>query len=112
MLTPTPHYTALAIRPQIVRDAPLLTFLLSGDSSALRRCVPSPLSPHPAARIILNMWFVPDPEDTTGFGEPGPIGIAYLAAEVGGEEGLTADGDFLDFGWRDLLLEILAAYLP
>ena len=92
MLTPTPHYADLAIRPQIVRDAPLLTFFLSGDSSALRRCIPPPLSPHPAARIILNMWFLPNPEDTTGFGEPGPVGIAYLAAEVSGEEGVTADG--------------------
>lgn len=92
MLTPTPHYADLAIRPQIVRDAPLLTFFLSGNSSALRRCIPSPLSPHPGARIILNMWSLPDPENTTGFGEPGPMGIAYLAAEVAGEEGFTADG--------------------
>jgi hypothetical protein len=92
MPTLKPRYPDVAVRPQIVRNAPLLTFVLSGDSSALRRGVPLPLSPHPAARIILNMWFLPDPEDTTGFGEPGPMGITYLAAEVGGEEGASADG--------------------
>jgi hypothetical protein len=90
---PTPRrYPDLAIRPQIIRNAPLLTFFLAGDASALRQCIPPPLAPHPGARIILNVWSLSDPEDTTGFGEPGPIGISYLAAEVGGEEGTSADG--------------------
>lgn len=92
MLTAKPRYADLAVKPEIVRNAPLLTFFLSGDSSALRRCIPSPLSLHSGGRIILNIWSLPDPEGTTGFGEPGPVGIAYLAAEVGGEEGTTADG--------------------
>ena len=91
MSTSKSHYADLAIRPQIIRNAPLLTFYLSGVSPALGQAIPSPLSLHSGTRIVLNMWSLPDPEDTTGFGEPGPTDITYLAAEVGGEEGATAD---------------------
>ena len=92
MITPKPRYPDLPTRAQIIRNAPLLTFLLSGASSTLRQCLPSPLSLHPGARIALNMWFLPDAQEMTGFGEPGPMGITYLAAEVAGEEGASADG--------------------
>lgn len=92
MTAPKQHYSDLAIRPQIIRNAPLLTFFLAGDPHALGRHVPLPLSPHPDARIVLNMWSLPDPKEMTGFGEPGPMGITYLAAEVLGEEGASADG--------------------
>jgi len=92
MTQPTPRYRDLSVRPQIIRSAPLLTFFLSGDPSSLRRGIPSPLSPHPGARIVLNMWFLPNPEEMTGFGEPGPMGITYIAAEVAGEESASADG--------------------
>ncbi|HUZ64146.1 MAG TPA: hypothetical protein VMU82_10605 [Acetobacteraceae bacterium] len=87
-----PRYPDLAIRPQIVRNAPLLTFFIAGDLHAIGPQVPPPLSPHPNGRIVLNMWFLPNPEEMTGFGEPGPMGVTYLATEVAGEEGASADG--------------------
>ena len=80
------------IRPEIVRDAPLLTLFLSGDAERLRRRIPGGLTLHAGTRLILNTWFLPNPDQMTGFGAPGPMGVTYLAAETGGEEGATSDG--------------------
>lgn len=87
----TIHYSDLAVKPQLVRNVPLLTFFLSADPRALARVVPAGLSMHRSARIVLNMWFLPDAQELTGFGSPGPLGITYLAAEVAGEESESAD---------------------
>ena len=43
--------------------------------------------------------FLSDAQQMTGFGAPGPMGVAYLAAEVAGEEGHWLDqlgADFFD----------------
>jgi hypothetical protein len=91
MAMPKQGYPEMAVRPQIIRNAPLLTFFLSADAAVLGQYIPRPLTRHPSGRIILNMWFLPNPEDTTGFGEPGPVGVTYLATEIAGEEGASAD---------------------
>jgi hypothetical protein len=85
------QFADLPIAPQIVRNVPLLTFFLPA-SSGIGAEIPEPLSPHRQARLILNMWFLSDAQQMTGFGAPGPMGVAYLAAEVAGEEGGSADG--------------------
>jgi len=85
-------YPDLRLRPEIIRNAPLLTFFLSCDRDRLSRRIPYPLSPHARARLILNMWFLANPEETTGFGATGPMGVSYLAAEVAGPEGASSDG--------------------
>lgn len=92
MTSPKSLYPDLPIAAQIIRNAPLLTFFLSGEPATLSRCIPPPLSLHREARLGLNMWFLPDADEMTGFGEPGPMGITYLAAEIAGEEGASADG--------------------
>ena len=85
-------YPDLPIRPQIVRDAPLVTFHLAANPERLARCVPRPLQLHPKARLDLNMWVLDDAASSTGFGGAGPLGVAYLAAEVAGDEGQVTDG--------------------
>lgn len=85
-------YGCLSVAPQIIHDAPLLTIVLSSKPERLRARVPSPLRPHPDGRLILNMWALSDPCQTTGFGAPGPVGVSYLAAEVAGPEGASNDG--------------------
>jgi hypothetical protein len=85
-------FADLPVRPQIIRNAPLLTFFLKGDVDRLRTRLPPPLRPHERARLVLNMWFLAEPYESTGFGSPGPLGVTYLAAEVSGEEGASADG--------------------
>jgi hypothetical protein len=85
-------YSDLRLRPQIIRNAPLLTFFLSCDRDRLSRRIPRPLSAHARARLILNMWFLDNPDETTGFGATGQMGVSYLAAEVTGPEGASSDG--------------------
>lgn len=87
-----PAYGCLTVAPQIIHDAPLLTIVLSSKSERLRARIPDPLRPHPDGRLILNMWALSDPRQTTGFGAPGPVGVSYLAAEVAGPEGASNDG--------------------
>jgi hypothetical protein len=87
-----PAYGCLAVAPQIIHDAPLLTVVLQSKHERLHSRIPNPLSPHPGGRLILNMWALSDPRQTTGFGAPGPIGVSYLAAEVAGPEGASSDG--------------------
>jgi hypothetical protein len=77
----------LTVVPQIIHDAPLLTVVLPSKSERLRARILDPLRPHPDGRLILNMWALSDPRQTTGFGAPGPIGVSYLAAEATGSEG-------------------------
>lgn len=87
-----PAYSYLSVAPQIIHDAPLLTVVLSPKSERVRARIPRPLEPHPGGRLILNMWELADPNQTTEFGAPGPVGVSYLAAEVAGPEGATSDG--------------------
>jgi hypothetical protein len=87
-----PSYPTLPIRPQLIRNAPLISFFLKGDPDKIRPLIPSPLSAHPSGRIVLNMWSQTDPNQTTGFGGLGAMNVTYLAAEVTGEEGTSADG--------------------
>lgn len=87
------HWTNLTVRPQILRDVPLLTCHLAGDPRRLESLIPPSLALHPAHRIVLNMWVLDDDATSTGFGEPGPVGISYLAAELDGEQSTVAGSD-------------------
>jgi hypothetical protein len=84
-------YADLRLAPQIVRNVPLLTFFLSGDADRVSRRIPRPLSPLAGAKLVLNTWFLADPQEMTGFGAPSPMGVTYLAAEVAGPEGASSD---------------------
>ena len=86
-------YPDLKIEQQIIRNAPLLSFYLKVNADVMTDRIPKPLAIHPSARLVLNMWFLEDPWQTTGFGSPEPTGITYLAAEVTGPEGHTSDGE-------------------
>jgi len=87
-----PAYGCLTVAPQIIHDASLLTIVLPSKSERLRARIPDPLRPHPDGRLILNMWALSDPRQTTGFGAPGPIGVSYLAAKVAGPERASNHG--------------------
>jgi hypothetical protein len=91
MTNPVPRYASLPVRPQLIRDAQLLTFFLEPDPHIVAALVPFPLAPLHDGRMILNMWSHSDPTGTTGFGGIGPMSVSYLAVEVAGEEGATAD---------------------
>ena len=86
------RYHDLTIRPEILHDIPLATFYLRADPSVMKAALPEGLVPAPNGRLILNIWSQDDPNETTGFGGFGPMGIAYLAIEVAEKSGRTSDG--------------------
>jgi hypothetical protein len=85
-------YADLPIPPQLVRNAKLLTLFLEADPTRVGAMLPDGLSLRADSRIVLNMWSHSDPNETSGFGGFGPMSVSYLAVEVGGAEGCSADG--------------------
>ncbi|WP_261371071.1 acetoacetate decarboxylase family protein [Sphingobium sp. B2] len=62
------------------------------DPAAIREILPPGLTPHPEGRVVLNMWDQNDAGSSSGFGNPGPVSVTYLAIEVEGHDTWTADG--------------------
>ena len=87
-----PPTTALGVRPQLIRNAPMIIVGFRADKDAIARYLPAPLRPHENGRILLNMWALQDANSTTGFGGFEPMSVTYLAAEVDGHDGVSADG--------------------
>jgi hypothetical protein len=92
MNKPTIRYAECRVRPELIRDANLLTIFLEADSAVIDARLPTALKARSRGRIVLNMWSHEDPNELTGFGGFGPMSVSYLAAEVTGAEGATADG--------------------
>jgi hypothetical protein len=85
-------YPDSPVRPELVRNAQLLTVFLEVDQAVVRALLPEGLAPRPDSRIILNMWSHQSSDEITGFGGFGPMSVSYLAVEVAGQEGSSADG--------------------
>jgi len=92
MTKPTHSYPDRPIRPELIRNANLLTVFLEADPAAVGARLPSGLSPRPDGRVVLNVWSHDDPNQMTGFGGLGPMSVCYLAVEVAGQDGASADG--------------------
>jgi len=92
-MTPlNPSYADLPLPPQVVRNAPLLTIFLEVDPAIVSGLLPRSLALRPDSRLVLNMWSHSDPNENSGFGSFGKMSVSYLAVEVAGEEGSSADG--------------------
>jgi hypothetical protein len=83
----------LGVRPQIIRNAPMLIVSFKGDPKTVREHLPSGLEPHPDGRLLLNLWAHTDPDQNSGFGGYGPMTVGYIAIEVAGHDGSSARGD-------------------
>lgn len=92
MIPPRHIYPDRPVRPELVRNARLLTVFLEADPAVAGALLPKGLTPLPDGRIVLNMWSHDDPNEITGFGGFGPMSVSYLAVEVAGREGASADG--------------------
>lgn len=95
-MTPSVPYTGMpATRPwvpptpQLIKDAWMLIVGYKADPEALRAVLPSGLEPHPNGLVQMNMYEVPDPAQTSGFGA---FSLTYLTVEVAGHDSWAADG--------------------
>ncbi len=54
--------------PQLVTDAWMLYVGFEADPAAIKAILPPGLEPNPSNMVIMNMYTVPDPSQTSGFG--------------------------------------------
>lgn len=80
---------AIPPTPQLIRDAWMLIMGYKADTNALREVLPPGLEPHPNGLVQLNMYEVPDADQTSGFG---PFGLSYLTIEIADHDSLAANG--------------------
>lgn len=72
--------------PQLVTDAWMLIVGYEADPKAIKEVLPKGLEPHPNNRVVLNMYTVPDPKQTSGFGA---YTLTYVTVEVKGQDSYT-----------------------
>jgi hypothetical protein len=83
----------LGTSPQLFADVPMLIARYRADPEVIAAALPPGLEPHPGGHVLLNMWELDDPQRATGFGGFGPVSVTYLAIEVAGHDGRSADGE-------------------
>jgi hypothetical protein len=70
--------------PQLVTDAWGLIAAYKADPLVLKSLLPQGLEPNPENQVVINMYTVPDPNQTSGFGA---YTLTYLAVELKGQDG-------------------------
>lgn len=70
--------------PQLVTDAWGFIAAYKADPVVLKSLLPQGLEPNPENQVVINMYTVPDPNQTSGFGA---YTLTYLAVELKGQDG-------------------------
>jgi hypothetical protein len=65
--------------PQLVTDAWMFIAAYKADPEALKALLPPGVEPHPDGHVVVNMYTVPDPNQTSGFGA---YTLTYLTVEL------------------------------
>jgi hypothetical protein len=65
--------------PQLVTDAWMLMIGFKSDPSAIRALLPPRLEPHPNNMVVINLYTVPDPSQTSGFGA---YTLTYITVQI------------------------------
>ncbi len=76
--------------PQLVTDAWMFIAGYKADPEVLKELLPEGLTPHPNNHIVINMYTVPDPKQTSGFGA---YTLTYLTVELDGHDSYVMDQD-------------------
>ena len=76
--------------PQLVTDAWMFIAAYKADPEVLKSMLPAGLKPHPNNHIVINMYTVPDKNQTSGFGA---YTLTYLTVEVDGNDSYVMDSD-------------------
>lgn len=75
--------------PQLIKDAWMLIVGYRADPAALAAVLPPGLRPHDNGLVQMNMYTVPDPAQTSGFGA---FSLTYLTVEVADHDSLASEG--------------------
>ena len=75
--------------PQVLKNVWMLIVGYKADPDAIRAVLPPGLEPHDSGLVQMNMYELPDPADTSGFGA---FSLTYLTVEVAGHDSLAAEG--------------------
>jgi len=70
--------------PQLVTDAWMFIAAYKADPEVLKSLLPKGLEPNPENQVVINMYTVPDPNQTSGFGS---YTLTYLTVELKGLDG-------------------------
>lgn len=76
--------------PQLVTDAWMFITAYKADPEALKAMLPEGLEPNPEGQVVLNMYTVPDANQTSGFG---PYTLTYIAVELAGQDSYVMNSD-------------------
>ncbi len=76
--------------PQLVTDAWMFITAYKADPEALKELLPPGLEPNPANQVVMNMYTVPDPNQTSGFGA---YTLTYLTVELKDHNSYVRDSD-------------------
>ncbi len=72
--------------PQLVTDAWMLFIGYEAAPEAIKAILPPGLEPNPSNMVVMNMYTVPDPSQTSGFGA---YTLTYVTVEVKDHDGYT-----------------------
>ena len=72
--------------PQLVTNAWMLIVGYEADPEAIKAVLPQGLEPHPNNRVVLNMYTVPQADQTSGLGA---YTLTYVTVEVAGQDSYT-----------------------
>ena len=72
--------------PQLVTDAWMFIIGFEADPAAIKAVLPPGLEPHPNNMVVMNMYTVPDPAQTSGFGA---YTLTYLTVQVKDQDSYT-----------------------
>ena len=76
--------------PQLVTDAWMFIAAYKADPKELKKLLPPGLEPSPDGQVVINMYTVPDPAQTSGFGA---YTLTYLTVELEGQDSYVMGSD-------------------
>ena len=76
--------------PQLVTDAWMFIAAYKADPEVLKAMLPEGLEPNPEGQVVINMYTVPDGNETSGFG---PYTLTYLTIELAEQDSYVMNSD-------------------
>ncbi|MEM7008858.1 MAG: acetoacetate decarboxylase family protein [Thermodesulfobacteriota bacterium] len=76
--------------PQLVTDAWMFIAAYKADPEVLKAMLPEGLEPNPEGQVVINMYTVPDGNNTSGFG---PYTLTYLTIELADQDSYIKNAD-------------------
>jgi acetoacetate decarboxylase len=76
--------------PQLVTDAWMFIAAYKADPETLKALLPEGLEPNPEGQVVINMYTVPDGNQTSGFG---PYTLTYLTVELADQDSYVMNSD-------------------